>query len=125
MNSEKRSFIIKVIILNLTLKCFFLKTKVFISTEQYLSIKIKHWRTIYFKPEKAHLSAIFLVCIFIFVNSHILITFGHSEVLNNSTHIEFCYKSNFIPFIPVSTRVQDFFTLFLQINYKHKVHKFL
>lgn len=49
---------------------------VLISIEQYLSVKVKHWRTIYFKPKRAYITVTCLVLFFVAFNFNIFFTFG-------------------------------------------------
>jgi hypothetical protein len=74
---------------------------VLISVEQLLSVMIKHWRTIYFKPIRARLTAAGLVAFFLILNSHVLFTFGYTRDVNG-TMIEFCYEPTYMPEIKIS-----------------------
>ncbi|CAF0846824.1 unnamed protein product [Brachionus calyciflorus] len=63
---------------------------VLISVEQYLCVKVQHWRTIHFKPKRAYITVSCLVLFFIALNFNIFFTFGFEvdypiEVVKNST----------------------------------------
>ncbi|CAF0713623.1 unnamed protein product [Brachionus calyciflorus] len=63
---------------------------VLISLEQYLCVKVQHWRTIHFKTKRAHITVLFLVLFFIALHFNIFFTFGFEvdypiEVVKNST----------------------------------------
>ncbi|CAF1051349.1 unnamed protein product [Brachionus calyciflorus] len=71
---------------------------VLISVEQYLCVKVQHWRTIHFKPKRAYITVSCLVLFFIALNFNIFFTFGFEvdypiEVIKNST--EFNITQNF------------------------------
>ncbi len=67
------------------------------SLDQYLSIRLIHWRSIHFKFKQAFITVTLLVVFFIIFNLHILITFGFklnktSNETNGSTTEEvICY----------------------------------
>jgi hypothetical protein len=47
-----------------------------ISYEQYLSVRIQHWRNIYFKAKRAYITVTCLVGFFMALNFNIFFTFG-------------------------------------------------
>ncbi|CAF1038529.1 unnamed protein product [Brachionus calyciflorus] len=60
------------------------------SVEQYLCVKVQHWRTIHFKPKRAYITVSCLVLFFIALNFNIFFTFGFEvdypiEVVKNSS----------------------------------------
>ncbi|CAF0724268.1 unnamed protein product [Brachionus calyciflorus] len=63
---------------------------VLVSVEQYLCVKIQHWRTIHFKPKRAYITVTSLVLFFMAFNFNFFFTFGFEvdypiEVVKNST----------------------------------------
>ncbi|CAF1033244.1 unnamed protein product [Brachionus calyciflorus] len=71
---------------------------VLISIEQFLCVKVQHWRTIHFKPKRAYVTVSCLVLFFIALNFNIFFTFGFEVdypivVVKNST--EFNMTQNF------------------------------
>ena len=50
---------------------------VLISVEQYLCIKVQHWRNIHFKPKRAYIAVTSIVLFFIALNFNIFFTFGY------------------------------------------------
>ncbi|CAF0971263.1 unnamed protein product, partial [Brachionus calyciflorus] len=63
---------------------------VLISLEQYLCVKVQHWRTIHFKPQRAYITVSCLVLFFIALNFNIFFTFGFEvdypiQVVKNSS----------------------------------------
>ena len=70
--------------------------KVLVSIDQFLSVRIKHWRTIYFKPKRAVIAISTLVVFFILLNLNILILFGYENKTNNSTEV-ICYDISIYP----------------------------
>jgi hypothetical protein len=73
---------------------------VLISVEQYLSVEVKHWRTNYFKPRRAYLTATGLVLFFVALNSHVLFTFGYTREVNG-TVTEYCYEPSYMPSVNI------------------------
>ncbi len=80
-----------------------------ISIERILNVKIKHWRTLYFKPPKAHLVCIVLIMVFVLLNSHLFFTIGSTKYING-TRVDFCFEEENVPFI---------------INFIQKLHLFM
>jgi hypothetical protein len=62
------------------------------SVEQCLSVKIKHWRSIYFKSKQAYMTAAFVASFFTLYNLHVLFTFGLSVNLNGTEKV-FCQEN--------------------------------
>nr|QVK45791.1 G protein-coupled receptor [Proales similis] len=63
---------------------------VLISLDQYLSVRVKHWRTIYFKESRPLLAAASLTLLILLLNSNVLFTFGLQIEANNQTQV-ICY----------------------------------
>jgi hypothetical protein len=52
---------------------------VLLSLDRFLSVRIKTWKSVHFKPKRAVIAASFLAGFFIFLNAHALVLFGHSS----------------------------------------------
>ena len=60
-----------------------------------MSVKIKLWRTVYLKPERAVIVASVLVGTIVILNGNVLVTFGHTILIKNDTDIlTQCYSTN-------------------------------
>ena len=63
-----------------------------------LSIFVKHWKAVYFKPRRAIWASVFLILFFLSINSNILFTFGYEEYAINSTKpLLFCFEVDIYP----------------------------
>ena len=69
---------------------------VLISVERVLSVFVKHWKTIHFKPKRAFKVSIIMATFFLLLNSNILVLFGFETNLNG-THLLFCFKVDGFP----------------------------
>nr|QVK45790.1 G protein-coupled receptor [Proales similis] len=66
------------------------------SVEQYLSVKINHWRTVHFKMQQAVRVSILLIIIILLLNSHMLLTYGVERQEGNQS-VTYCYSRSDIP----------------------------
>ena len=54
------------------------------SMDQYLAIRLIHWRTLYFKAKHALLASLLVIAFFVALNAHIVATFGYMGVRNQT-----------------------------------------
>ena len=54
------------------------------SVDQCLSVKMKVWRTTYFKPKQAYLVCSLIILFFALANTYVLFKFGHKELINET-----------------------------------------
>lgn len=68
------------------------KFKVLISIERFLSVHIKHWKEVYFKPKQALILILGLISTLIVLNLNIIITFGYEKRISFNKTILFCFE---------------------------------
>nr|QVK45788.1 G protein-coupled receptor [Proales similis] len=66
------------------------------SVEQYLSVRVNHWRTLHFKMPQAIRVSLLLVAVAFLLNSHMLVTYGVQRQEANQT-VTYCYARSDIP----------------------------
>ena len=66
-----------------------------ISIDHNLSIRIKHWRKLYFTTNRAFICACLVVAFFLILNSSILVSFGHETIVNNTNKVICFYLSDY------------------------------
>nr|QVK45794.1 G protein-coupled receptor [Proales similis] len=76
---------------------------VLISFEQFLAVRFNLWRTVYFKAKRAFLVSVGLVLLFIGLNSHMLVSYGHEADFGNFTQV-FCFR---VPSIPQTRWIEQ------------------
>ena len=67
------------------------------SVDHNLSIRVKHWRRIYFNRNRAFIAAFILVIFFLLLNSSILVSFGYEVNVNETYKKVICFHSEKYP----------------------------
>nr|QVK45789.1 G protein-coupled receptor [Proales similis] len=66
------------------------------SVEQYLSVRVNHWRTLHFKMPQAIRVSLLLMAVAFLLNSHMLVTYGVQRQEANQT-VTYCYAHVDLP----------------------------
>lgn len=97
---------------------------VLISAEQFMSVKIKLWRSNYYSARKAFWTAFSLTAVIFLINSNVLIFLGHQEIVNG-TLVDFCFNGNITDYATYYGYVSVFiyfFRFFFKLNFFFKFH---
>lgn len=70
--------------------------KVLICWDRFLSVRLNHWKSIYFKSPRPLIAAIVVVSVILAINLNILVTFGYDDHTANGTY-SYCHEIEAVP----------------------------
>ena len=70
-----------------------LHLKILMTIDRFLSVRLKSWKTTYFKPKQAFNTCVTVVCFFTLLHFNVWFTYGYREKDMNGTYVDYCHSS--------------------------------